>query len=1080
MSTWKDVPRAGDVPGYRLFMGEVEKPWLDERQYRLVELSNGLRAVLVHDATADKAAACLALATGSMMDPDDAPGLAHFCEHMISKGSEPYPAENDFLSFISANGGSRNAATGPTYTQYWFSIRPTELAGGLPRLAAFFHAPLFTESLTAREINAVDSEFKRNLQNDGRRVLQITKNLSIHGHPYRKFGTGNYVSLSEAGRREGEQASEEVILKETRKRLVAWWQREYCASRMTLAVIGKETLDELASLAVPHFAKIPNRALEPRPAFKDEPWGREHMGTVIFIQTVKDFYAFDVSFQLPDLREHYETKPASFLAHFFGHEGPGSICAYLKKKGWLTSLSSGPSGSSRSVQFFAVHGRLTLEGYLHYREVLEAVFNYISLLRASPLPVFHFAEVRTMAATRFRFKEKAQPHSYATALAHALAEPYPPEQLLSGAHLYRDWDESLVRQVLDGFVPERVRVTLQAKTHHEDIVRNDVEWVTEKWYGTQYVVQKMEQELLQKLGQPNTNQELYLPTPNPFIPEDLDVEKVDVSEPFKHPLLVKRTELSQLWHKKDDQFWVPKAHVRIDVKSPLAYATARHAMLSRVLVDLVDDALAEVTYNADLAGLCYSVPNQIEGLTVSVSGYNDKIPVLLRIVLEKIRGLQVQPDRLRVVKEEIQREYENFYMSQPSALSESYATWMFMPTIWTPAEKLPELSRISESDIERHRDELLSKVFIEALVNGNLTEDVRRYRKNKVLRWLIINLQKSLGILSLAEECLKARPLLPGEIPRQRSLVLPPGSDVVLRKRHTNPKEINSSLSYYLQFGEVSDVRLRCTLALIAHMMREPCYSILRTEEQLGYVVGSSPWSINGTRGLGIRIQSVRPPWFLESRVDAFLETFGDRVASMSPDEFTRQKEGLIVKKLERAKNLHEETSRFWAHIRSGYYDFLRHEEDASLIRELALPEVVATYDALVRPSTGAKTRKKLSVHLLSQEIRDAPPAQPPADSDIDASPNADAADVSGTAEGAVRPARGHTATLVAEEDPRGEVESAFKAALWCAPTATPVISAAFGGYEHGLARGSGHGASAHATGRGGAADCAAPTSSRL
>lgn len=72
-----------------------------------------------------------------------------------------------------------------------------------------------------------------------------------------------------------------------------------------------------------------------------------------------------------------------------------------------------------------------------------------------------------------------------------------------------------------------------------------------------------------------------------------------------------------------------------------------------VLVDLIDDALAEVTYDADLAGLSYSVTNQIEGLTVSVSGCNDKIHVLLRIVLEKIRNLQVQPDRLRVVKEEV-------------------------------------------------------------------------------------------------------------------------------------------------------------------------------------------------------------------------------------------------------------------------------------------------------------------------------------------------------------------------------------------------------------------------------------------
>ena len=52
-------------------------------------------------------------------------------------------------------------------TDYWFSIDPNKLEGGIARLAAFFYAPLFTESLTGREINAVDSEFKRNQQNDG-------------------------------------------------------------------------------------------------------------------------------------------------------------------------------------------------------------------------------------------------------------------------------------------------------------------------------------------------------------------------------------------------------------------------------------------------------------------------------------------------------------------------------------------------------------------------------------------------------------------------------------------------------------------------------------------------------------------------------------------------------------------------------------------------------------------------------------------------------------------------------------------------------------------------------------------------
>ena len=124
-------------------------------------------------------------------------------------------------------------------THYYFSINPTQLEGGLSRLAAFFYAPLFTESLAAREINAVDSEFKRNLQNDARRLLQISKHLSVSGHPNRNFGTGNYVSLTDMGRTGASDEDEAAVLRETRRRLVERWERQYCASRMALAVVGK-------------------------------------------------------------------------------------------------------------------------------------------------------------------------------------------------------------------------------------------------------------------------------------------------------------------------------------------------------------------------------------------------------------------------------------------------------------------------------------------------------------------------------------------------------------------------------------------------------------------------------------------------------------------------------------------------------------------------------------------------------------------------------------------------------------------------------------------------------------------------
>lgn len=55
--------------GHKVFVGDIEKPNLDGRSYRILELKNGLKAVLVHDPLADKSAACLRVAIGSLYDP---------------------------------------------------------------------------------------------------------------------------------------------------------------------------------------------------------------------------------------------------------------------------------------------------------------------------------------------------------------------------------------------------------------------------------------------------------------------------------------------------------------------------------------------------------------------------------------------------------------------------------------------------------------------------------------------------------------------------------------------------------------------------------------------------------------------------------------------------------------------------------------------------------------------------------------------------------------------------------------------------------------------------------------------------
>lgn len=54
---------------YNVYTKPIEKSPQDDRDYRLIKLDNGLQAMLVHHAKADKAAASLDVAVGHLYDP---------------------------------------------------------------------------------------------------------------------------------------------------------------------------------------------------------------------------------------------------------------------------------------------------------------------------------------------------------------------------------------------------------------------------------------------------------------------------------------------------------------------------------------------------------------------------------------------------------------------------------------------------------------------------------------------------------------------------------------------------------------------------------------------------------------------------------------------------------------------------------------------------------------------------------------------------------------------------------------------------------------------------------------------------
>lgn len=111
---------------------------------------------------------------------------------------------------------------------------------------------------------------------------------------------------------------------------------------------------------------------------------------------------------------------------------------------------------------------------------------------------------------------------------------------------------------------------------------------------------------------------------------------------------------------------------------------------------------------------------------------------------------------------------------------------------------------------------------------------------------------------------------------------------------------------------------------MLLQMIHEPAFDELRTKQQLGYIVSTSRHESLGFMGVKLIIQSERDPIYLESRVDAFLDAYRMELAATTPEEFQKQKDGLISAKLEKLENLNSETRRFWSGIVNGYCDFMR------------------------------------------------------------------------------------------------------------------------------------------------------------
>jgi insulysin len=129
------------------------------------------------------------------------------------------------------------------------------------------------------------------------------------------------------------------------------------------------------------------------------------------------------------------------------------------------------------------------------------MYSYLSLLRSTKVPPWAFEEFRSLGEIRFRFTAESPPEGYVSRLAEIMARPWPRERLLSGSSKVWIDQPDLWRNFLEvDMAPEKGSVLLCSKDFIDTGI--DGPWTKEKWYGTEYMIQKMDPAILKMVRSP--------------------------------------------------------------------------------------------------------------------------------------------------------------------------------------------------------------------------------------------------------------------------------------------------------------------------------------------------------------------------------------------------------------------------------------------------------------------------------------------------------------------------------------------------------------------------------------------------
>ncbi|KFC78518.1 pitrilysin [Buttiauxella agrestis] len=895
VALWAPLSQADT--GWQPIQETIRKSEKDNRQYQAVRLDNGMTVLLVSDPQAVKSLSALVVPVGSLEDPNDHLGLAHYLEHMTLMGSKKYPEPDSLSEFLKKHGGSHNASTATYRTAFYLEVENDALEGAVDRLSDAIAEPNLAPEYAERERNAVNAELTLARARDGMRMAQVSAETINPAHPGSRFSGGNLETLRD---KPGSKLLDA---------LVAFRDTYYSANLMKAVIYSNKPLPELAKIAVETYGRVPNKNIE-RPVIDVPVVTDAQKGIVIHYVPALPRKVVRVEFRIDNNSDKFRSKTDELIGYLISNRSNNTLSDWLQKQGLADSIraDSDPLVNGNSG-VFAISVSLTDKGLAQRDEVVAAIFSYLNKLRENGVDKSYFDELAHVLDLDFRYPSITRDMDYVEWLADTMLR-VPVEHTLDAVNIADQYDPAAIKSRLDMMTPQNARVWyISPKEPHNK---------TAYFVEAPYQVDKITPQVFDVWKQKAAAIKLELPQLNPYIPDNFTLVKPDKT--YAHPeLLVKEPGLRVLYMPSHYFASEPKADVTMVLRNPQAMDSAKNQVLFALNDYLAGIALDELSNQASIGGIGFST-NANSGLMVNANGYTQRLPQLFEALLKGYFSYTPTQEQLDQAK--------SWYAQMMDSADKGKAyDQAIMPV--QMISQVPYFQRetrrallpaLTLKDVLDYREVLKTNAKPEFLALGNITPQQATDLAHGV--------QSLLGTKG-NEWCRN--------------------KDVLVDKQHLSMFEKTGSstdsalAAVYVPKGFDETVSTAYS-SMLGQIIQPWFYNQLRTQEQLGYAVFAFPMSVGRQWGIGFLLQSNdKQPAYLYERFKAFYPTAEKKLRSMSVEDFAQMQQGMISEIMQAPQTLSQEASQLSKDFDRGNMDFDSRDKVVAEIKKLT-PQKLADF----------------------------------------------------------------------------------------------------------------------------------------